>query len=57
MPPYFATMPPAALQSASDFLPTQPMPLQLFWPLQSFFAVLQSAVPLQLFTPVQCTVA
>jgi hypothetical protein len=31
--------------------------LQLFWPWQLFFADLHSEVPLQEFTPVQCTVA
>lgn len=33
------------------------MPLQLFIPLQLFFADLHSDVPLQEFTPVQCIVA
>lgn len=33
------------------------MPLQLFCPLQLFLADLHSDVPLQEFTPVQCTVA
>jgi hypothetical protein len=36
---------------------TKPWPLQLFMPLQLFFADLHSEVPLQEFTPVQCTVA
>jgi hypothetical protein len=36
---------------------TQPWPLQLFMPLQLFFADLQSEVPLQEFTPEQCMVA
>jgi hypothetical protein len=36
---------------------TQPWPLQLFMPLQLFFADLHSDIPLQEFTPVQCTVA
>ncbi|HMD30176.1 MAG TPA: hypothetical protein VKH13_16530 [Steroidobacteraceae bacterium] len=31
--------------------------MQLFWPLQLFFADLHSDVPLQEFTPVQCMVA
>jgi hypothetical protein len=31
--------------------------LQLFWPLQLFFADLQSEVPLHEFTPLQCMVA
>jgi hypothetical protein len=44
--------------SQSDFdSDTQPMPLQLFIPLQLFFADLHSDVPLQEFTPVQWTVA
>jgi hypothetical protein len=46
----------AALQSAFD-MDTQPCPLQLFMPLQLFFADLHSDVPLQEFTPVQCVVA
>jgi hypothetical protein len=49
-------VPLAASQSAFDF-DTQPVPLQLFWPLQLFFADLHSEVPLQEFTPAQCTVA
>ena len=36
---------------------TQPVPLQLFMPLQLFFADLHSDVPLQEFTPAQCTFA
>jgi hypothetical protein len=36
---------------------TKPWPLQLFMPLQLFFADLHSDVPLQEFTPVQCIVA
>jgi hypothetical protein len=46
----------AALQSAFD-MDTQPCPLQLFIPLQLFFADLHSDIPLQEFTPVQWTVA
>jgi hypothetical protein len=46
----------AASQSAFD-IDTQPVPLQLFMPLQLFFADLHSDVPLQEFTPVQWTVA
>jgi hypothetical protein len=48
-----------ALASAqADFvMDTQPAPLQLFWPLQLFFADLHSEVPLHEFTPLQCTVA
>jgi len=46
----------AASQSAFD-IDVQPFPLQLFWPLQLFFADLQSEVPLQEFTPVHLTVA
>ncbi len=41
----------AASQSAFD-IDTQPLPLQLFMPLQLFFADLHSDVPLQEFTPV-----
>jgi hypothetical protein len=47
----------AASQSAFDAMDVQPCPLQLFWPLQLFFADLQSEVPLQEFTPVHLTVA
>jgi hypothetical protein len=47
----------AASQSALDGSDTQPCPLQLFWPLQLFFADLHSDVPLQEFTPVHFTVA
>jgi hypothetical protein len=36
---------------------TQPWPLQLFMPLQLFFALLHSEVPLQEFAPAQWTVA
>jgi hypothetical protein len=35
----------------------KPVPLQLFMPLQLFFADLQSDIPLQEFTPAQCMVA
>lgn len=48
-------MPPAEVQSLAEALDTQPWPLQLFMPLQSFLAVLQSEDPLQLFTPVHLT--
>jgi hypothetical protein len=41
---------------ADCVIETQPMPLQLFCPLQLFLADLHSDVPLQEFTPVQCTV-
>jgi hypothetical protein len=55
---YFAA---AAFDLASahaDFdIDTQPVPLQLFMPLQLFFADLHSDVPLHEFTPSQCTVA
>jgi hypothetical protein len=46
----------AASQSAFDML-VQPVPLQLFWPLQLFFADLHSEVPLQELTPEHLTVA
>src|SRR5271170_2387043 len=46
----------AASQSALD-IDVQPVPLQLFIPLQLFFADLHSEVPLQEFTPEQCTFA
>jgi hypothetical protein len=46
----------ASLQSAFD-MEVQPWPLQLFMPLQLFFADLHSEVPLQEFTPAQCTAA
>src|ERR1700735_5278569 len=46
----------ASLQSAFD-MDVQPWPLQLFIPLQLFFADLHSDVPLQELTPAQCTVA
>jgi hypothetical protein len=46
----------ASLQSAFD-MDVQPWPLQLFMPLQLFFAPLHSDMPLQEFTPAQCTVA
>jgi hypothetical protein len=42
----------------SDFaISLKPVPLQLFMPLQLFLADLQSDMPLQEFTPVQCMVA
>jgi hypothetical protein len=53
-PDYFAAAF-ALVQSAFD-IETQPCPLQLFMPLQLFFADLHSEVPLQEFTPEQCTV-
>jgi hypothetical protein len=44
----------ALAASQSDFdIDTQPVPLQLFMPLQLFFADLHSDVPLQEFTPIQ----
>jgi hypothetical protein len=46
----------ASLQSAFD-MDVQPCPLQLFMPLQLFFAPLHSDMPLQEFTPAQCTAA
>jgi hypothetical protein len=46
-----------ASSQAAFVIETQPVPLQLFMPLQLFFADLHSDVPLQEFTPVQCTVA
>jgi hypothetical protein len=46
----------AASHSVFD-METQPWPLQLFMPLQLFFADLHSEVPLQELTPEQCTVA
>jgi hypothetical protein len=46
----------ASVHAACD-IETQPVPLQLFCPLQLFLADLHSDVPLQEFTPVQCTVA
>jgi hypothetical protein len=46
----------AASHSVFD-METHPWPLQLFMPLQLFFADLHSEVPLQELTPEQCTVA
>jgi len=46
----------AASQSAFD-IDTQPVPLQLFIPLQLFFADLHSDIPLHEFTPEQWTFA
>jgi hypothetical protein len=46
----------ASLQSAFD-MDVQPWPLQLFMPLQLFFAPLHSDMPLQEFTPAQWTLA
>jgi hypothetical protein len=43
------------MHSLAEGLAFQPMPLQLFMPLHSFLAVLQSDVPLQLLMPAQCT--
>jgi hypothetical protein len=52
---YLTTVPPAEVHSwAEDFM-FQPMPLQLLRPLHSFLAVLQSDVPLQVFTPEHLT--
>jgi hypothetical protein len=48
---YFTTLPPAAVHSLAEAFVFQPWPLQLFWPLHSLVAVLQSDVPLQLLTP------
>jgi len=46
----------AASHSAFD-METHPWPLQLFMPLQLFFADLHSDMPLQELTPEQCTFA
>jgi hypothetical protein len=55
---YFSALAFALAASQSDFdNDTQPIPLQLFMPLQLFFADLHSDVPLQEFTPEQWTVA
>jgi len=55
---YFAVLAFALASAQADFdIDTQPVPLQLFMPLQLFFADLHSDVPLQEFTPSQCTVA
>jgi hypothetical protein len=56
--PYFAAgaFALAASHSALD-MDTQPVPLQLFMPLQLFFADLHSDNPLQEFTPSQWTFA
>jgi hypothetical protein len=35
----------------------KPLPLQAFWPLQAFAAVLQALCPLQAFAPEQVTLA
>ena len=53
---YFEAAAFGGAHSAFD-MDTQPVPLQLFMPLQLFFADLHSDVPLQEFTPAQCTVA
>jgi hypothetical protein len=52
---YLTTLPPAALQSLAESFMFQPWPLQLFMPLHSFLAVLQSDVPLQLLIPEHLT--
>jgi hypothetical protein len=44
-------LPPALVQSSSDFIICTPFPLQAFWPLQALAEVLQAPFPLQLFTP------
>jgi hypothetical protein len=55
---YFAAAAFAFASLQSDFdMDVQPWPLQLFMPLQLFFADLHSEVPLQEFTPAQCMVA
>jgi hypothetical protein len=55
---YFAALALAwASVQAALVMDTKPWPLQLFMPLQLFFADLHSEVPLQEFTPVQCIVA
>jgi hypothetical protein len=46
-----------AAAQASFVMDTKPCPLQLFMPLQLFFADLHSEVPLQEFTPLHFTVA
>jgi hypothetical protein len=53
---YFAAAAFAFAQSAFD-MEVQPVPLQLFMPLQLFFADLHSDMPLQEFTPAQWTAA
>jgi hypothetical protein len=55
---YFAALAFALASAHSAFdIDTQPVPLQLFMPLQLFFADLHSDVPLQEFTPSQCIFA
>ena len=55
---YFAALALALASSQACLLmDTKPWPLQLFMPLQLFFADLHSDVPLQEFTPVHLTVA
>jgi hypothetical protein len=46
-----------AASHSAWLIDTQPVPLQLFMPLQLFFADLHTDVPLQEFTPEQCTFA
>jgi hypothetical protein len=54
----FAALALALASSQADLvMETKPCPLQLFIPLQLFFADLHSEVPLQEFTPVHLTVA
>lgn len=49
------TLPPSFVHSSLLLFVTQPVPLQLFWPLHSFLAELHSEVPLHELTPEQCT--
>jgi hypothetical protein len=48
-------LPPFDVHSVSVTVSLQPMPLQEFWPLQEFCAVLQALVPLQELPPVHFT--
>ena len=49
------TLPPILVQAFADFSGSQPCPLQLFCPLQAFFALLQDPWPLQVLIPKQWT--
>src|SRR5215218_2420512 len=53
----YITLPPLAVQSAAVAASVKPCPLQAFWPLQAFVALLQALLPLQELEPPHFTSA
>src|SRR5688500_3187156 len=51
----YSTFPPLAVQSTTELVSPQPLPLQAFWPLQAEEAVLQALWPLHWLRPLHFT--